>query len=155
MGIYGNRDKSQDSRIGNLEEADAALSTGDITVDADSNYITDAQVILIDKSESVLELTPGATVAVDMGGFSTFALAPVQNFTLSSPENMTVGQRGTITITQDSTGSRIITLGANYVTAANGGIVLTTTASAVDLLKYEVIALDSILLEEVLDIRSS
>lgn len=83
-------------------------------------------------------LTPGATVAWDMSLGIDFTLAPVQNFTLSNPTNVKVGQRGRIRIVQDGTGSRTFTKSSNMKTAGGVAIVLTTTAAAIDYIDYDV-----------------
>ncbi len=57
-----------------------------------------------------------------------------------------MGQSGFIAFIQDGTGSRTITLGTDYETAAGAGLTLTSTASATDLVPYLVIASNRILL---------
>ena len=87
---------------------------------------------------STVALTDAATVAVDLslGNFYTLTLGG--NRTLGAPTNQVAGQSGVIVITQDGTGSR--TLAYNSVWKFPNGVapVLTTTASAVDVLAYYV-----------------
>lgn len=135
-----------------IQAYDANLVSDASYVATDNNYITNDKT-KVDKLETVQTLTDGATVAVDMSGSSNFSLATTQNFTLSNPTGLTPGQKGIITITQDATGSRLITLDTNYDTAGGAGITLTTTASAVDVLKYEVISATSVLVELIADIK--
>jgi hypothetical protein len=83
-------------------------------------------------------LTDGATVTPDFNTGLNFKWTIGGNRTLANPTNAKSGQSGLITITQDGTGSRIITYGSNWKFpggAATGGV-LSTTASAVDSLAY-------------------
>ena len=68
------------------------------------------------------------------------------NVTLANPSTEAVGQSGFIAFIQDGTGSRTITLGTDYETAAGAGLTLTSTASATDLVPYLVVAANRILL---------
>lgn len=84
---------------------------------------------------TVATLTPGATVATDCSTGNVFRLAANQNFTLSNPTNGVDGTRYTWEIAQDSTGSRIMTLGTNFVFGTDiTGADLSTTASTTDVL---------------------
>jgi hypothetical protein len=86
-------------------------------------------------------LTAGATVTPDFNAGINFTLTANQNFTLANATNQKAGQAGVITITQDATGSRVLTLVTNYKAAGGASsIVLSTTASAVDDLYYYVVA---------------
>lgn len=76
-------------------------------------------------------LTPGATVAWNANS-SNVTLAPTQNFTLSNPTNIHAGGSYIITITQDATGSRVITWGSAYKFPSGAKYVLSTAPSAVD-----------------------
>jgi len=122
-------------------------------LDASTASFLTAQETKLAKIETVQALTPGATVAVDMGTYSNFALGVTENFTLSNPTGHTPGQRGYIEIVQDPTGSRLITLGTNYVTPGGVGITLTTTAGAGDVLRYEVLSATAVLVELIADVK--
>ena len=132
----------------NLNIAKENILAQDISIAA-----VEVSVTALETRDYVTALIPGTTVDVDMSDFNNFSLEPVQNFTLSNPTEETVGQRGVITITQDATGSRVVTLGSEYKTIGGAGITLTTTASAVDLLRYEVISDTLTLVELVADIK--
>lgn len=81
-------------------------------------------------------LTPGVTVTFDLVSFTNATLTPAQNFTLDF-SNPVAGQRGTIVITQDGTGSRVLTSGTNMLTGTNGAaIVLSTGIAEIDVLEY-------------------
>ena len=79
------------------------------------------------------------------GGSSVEALM-TGNVTLANPSTEAVGQSGFIAFIQDGTGSRTVSLGTDYETAAAAGLTLTTTASATDLVPYLVVASNRILL---------
>jgi hypothetical protein len=87
----------------------------------------------------VFPLTYASTVTPDFGKATDFEVTLTGNVTLADPSNITVGQSGTIRLTQDATGSRIITYGSKYKFpgGASGGV-LSTTANATDLLSYVV-----------------
>lgn len=86
---------------------------------------------------AVVALTQGATVAVNLALSNNFSLTANQNFTLNA-SSLVAGQSGIIAITQDATGSRIITWGSGFVAAGGTKPVLTTTANAVDYISYYV-----------------
>lgn len=77
-------------------------------------------------------LTPGTTVAWNVGAIPNATLAPVQSFTLSNPSNIFAGGNYMITITQDSTGSRVITWGSVYKFPGGTKFTLSTAASSID-----------------------
>ena len=60
------------------------------------------------------------------------------NRTLDNPTNITVGQSGSIFITQDGTGSRTLAYGDAYDFAGGTAPTLSTGANAVDRIDYVV-----------------
>ena len=60
------------------------------------------------------------------------------NLTLnnSATGNLNIGQTGVIVFIQDGTGSRTLTLSSDFESFAAGGITLTTTANATDIVPY-------------------
>ena len=82
----------------------------------------------------------GGNVAVDLNSGINFTLAMTGNWALSNPTNGKAFQQGVIQITQDATGSRLLSFGANWLFAGGVDPVLSTTANAVDLLYFEVLA---------------
>jgi hypothetical protein len=86
------------------------------------------------------------SVTLDFATNQNFVLTLTGNVTLANPSTEQVGQSGFIAFIQDGTGSRTLTLGTDYETAAGAGITLTTTASATDLIPYVVVAANRILL---------
>jgi hypothetical protein len=87
----------------------------------------------------------GGNVAVDMSTGLNFSLTKAGNWTLSNPTNTKNGQTGAIVITQDGTGSRTLAYGSNWKFAGGTDPTLSTAASAVDVLFYQVISSSSII----------
>ena len=85
-------------------------------------------------------------VTLDFAANQNFVLTLTGNTTLVNPSTETVGQSGFIACIQDGTGSRTLSLGTDYETAAGAGITLSTAASATDLIPYVVVAANRILL---------
>ena len=85
-------------------------------------------------------------VTLDFAANQNFVLTLTGNTTLVNPSTEQVGQSGFIAFIQDGTGSRTVSLGTDYGTAASAGLTLTSTASATDLVPYLVVASGRILL---------
>jgi len=85
-------------------------------------------------------------VTLDFAANQNFVLTLTGNTTLVNPTTEQVGQSGFIAFIQDGTGSRTVSLGTDYETAASAGLTLTSTASATDLVPYLVVAAGRILL---------
>ena len=86
------------------------------------------------------------STTLDFDANQNFVLTATGNITLANPSTETVGQTGFIAIIQDGTGSRTLSLGTDYESPAGGGITLTTTASATDIIPYVVIAANRVAL---------
>lgn len=82
-------------------------------------------------------LTDSATVTPDFGAGLDFTLTKSQNGSLANPTNAKVGQRGTITVTQDGTGGRTMSYGSAWK-RRGGAPALSTGAGKIDELVYEV-----------------
>lgn len=93
---------------------------------------------------ATVALTPGTNVSVDLSTGFNFTLAMGGNYTLDNPTNPKVGQTGFIQITQDGTGSRTLAYGTNWKFAGGTDPTLSTAASAVDVLFYQVLTSTSI-----------
>lgn len=89
-------------------------------------------------------ITYAASVAPDMNAFINGAITLTGNLTLANPTNVKPGQGGRIRLVQDATGSRLLTVGANWK-RSNGALALTTTANAVDVLVYDAVSATYIL----------
>jgi hypothetical protein len=119
----------------------AFLDTADIgtTVqgyDADTAKTDAVQSFTAAQRGSVVTLTPAATVTPDFAAGNNFSLALDQNTTIANPTNLTAGQSGSITITQDST-ARTVSYG-NYFYFEGGIPTFGTTTGAVSTLVYYV-----------------
>ena len=88
----------------------------------------------------------GGSTVLDFDANQNFVLTLTSSITLANPSTEKVGQSGFIVFIQDGTGSRTCTLGTDYESAASGGITLTTTANATDIVPYVVAAANRILL---------
>ena len=84
----------------------------------------------------IVALTDGATITPDFAEGNNFSVTLEGNRTLANPTNLTAGQSGAIVITQDGTGSRTLAYGSYFKFPSGSAPVLTTTASAVDVLVY-------------------
>jgi len=83
-------------------------------------------------------ITYAASVAPDMSTFINAVMTLTGNLTLANPTNTKVGQTGCIRFVQDATGSRTISFGTNWKFPGGTAPTLTTTATATDLLFYQV-----------------
>ena len=85
---------------------------------------------------TIVALTPGATVTPDFAAGNNFSLALDQNTTIANPSNVTAGQSGSISVTQDST-ARTVAYGSYFY--FEGGVpTFGTTTGAVSTLVYYV-----------------
>ena len=92
------------------------------------------------------DTTNTGSVTLDFAANQNFVLTLTGNVTLANPTTEQVGQSGFITLIQDGTGGRTLSLGTDYETAGGAGITLTATASATDIVPYVVAAVGRILL---------
>lgn len=87
---------------------------------------------------AAVALTYAATIAPDasLGEFYTVTLTGA--LTLQTPSNLVSGKAFTLRVNQDSTGSRVLTTASipiyKWTGLAAGGVVLTTTANAQDMI---------------------
>ena len=81
-------------------------------------------------------LTDAATISWNLNTAQTAKVTLAGNRTLANPTNMVAGGTYVLRVIQDGTGSRTLTLGANYKKANGEALVLTTTAAAIDILSF-------------------
>ena len=87
----------------------------------------------------VESITVGAAnVAINFANTNVFNLTLGTNSNLNKPSNITVGQAGTIFVSQDGTGSRTLSYSSVWDFVGGTAPTLTTTASAVDRIDYVV-----------------
>ena len=81
-------------------------------------------------------VTDGATQVFDCAGGSSFSWTLGASRTMSTPINPSYGQVITIEVTQDATGSRLVTWPSNFSWATNGTApTLTATAAKTDVIR--------------------
>jgi len=125
-----------------LDETTAAeyrANTADKVLSTDQVYAAMAEVTLTDAATIAFDLATGFDFVVTLGG----------NRTLGAPSNTTacVGKKGRIRVVQDGTGSRTLGYHANYDSGGNGTFpTLTTNANAQDILYYDVLATNRVLI---------
>lgn len=145
----------------------------------DNDAVTTAKILNAAVTEAKLSFTPiksdvaqtftaaqrGAISAIgNTSGTITLNFATANNFsltlnnnasnTLDTPTNLTAGQSGVIYITQDGTGSRILSYHTNWDFAGGTVPTLSTTANAVDVLCYAVRTTGSIIATLIKDVKS-
>ena len=130
---FGN---DQDATIEYDEDGDDQLKIGGKPV-----AFTNAAVGKTDTDTS-----NSGSVTLDFDANQNFVLTLTGAVTLANPSTEKVGQSGFIAFIQDGTGSRTVTLGTDYETAAGAGLTLTSTASATDLVPYVIVAANRVLL---------
>jgi len=117
---------------------DTDISSTVQSYDADTAKTDVVQTFTTAQRGEITALTDGATITPDMNDSNNFSVTLGGNRTLANPTNITVGQVGSIFVTQDGTGSRTLAYGSYWDFIAATAPVLTTTASAVDRIDYVV-----------------
>jgi hypothetical protein len=79
-----------------------------------------------------------STVTLNLNSGINFGTTLTGNITIANPTNQKPGQSGSYVLTQDATGSRIVTFGSNFKFVGGVAPTLSTTANAVDVLFYYV-----------------
>jgi hypothetical protein len=97
-----------------------------------------AQSYTAQQRGAITALTDGATITPDFAVANNFSVTLGGNRTLANPTNLTAGASGCIWITQDGTGSRVLSYGSQWDFTGGTAPTLTTTAAAVDCLAYSV-----------------
>ena len=100
--------------------------------------LTAVQTFTAGQRGEVTALTSATTVAIDLANSNNYSCTMAHNITFANPTNAVAGQSGSIFLTQDGTGSRTGSWGANFDWAAGTAPTLTTTAAAVDRIDYVV-----------------
>jgi hypothetical protein len=118
-----------------LKSADIGVSVQ--AYDADTAKTDVTQSFTRAQRGAITALTDGATITPDFAVANNFSVTLGGNRTLANPSNLTAGQSGSIFLTQDGTGSRVLSWGS-YWDFAGGGTAptLSTAASAVDRVDY-------------------
>jgi len=108
------------------------------TAGTDYAGISNVQTFTAGQRGGVSALTSASTITPNLATANNFSLTLDTNATLANPTNIVAGQSGSFFITQDGTGSRTLAYGSNWKFPGGTAPTLTTTASAVDVLVYQV-----------------
>lgn len=151
-----------------VDDADAATArttlglelaaTYDVSTATEFRNDTSAKVltgeIVWDAAEPVTLTSSSNSVAFNLDSGINFIINTLgENTTLANATgSFRPGQSGFIRVIQDGTGSRTMAFDTDYVFANGNAPVLTTTASAEDVLFYTVLTTDKVLVASVLDI---
>ena len=92
----------------------------------------------------VTALTSAASLTIDFSLSNHFSCTMGHNITFNNPTTESIGQSGTITLTQDGTGSRTASWGNQFLWTEGTAPTLSTAANAVDRIDYVVVATDKI-----------
>ena len=112
-------------------------------------------VKLLGHSEQALNAlgnTTGSTT-IDFTVANIITATLIGNATFANPTTESVGQSGSIIVTQDATGSRTLAWGSQFKWTGGTAPTLTTTANAVDRIDYLVVAADTIHCVASLDVK--
>mgnify|MGYP003132879419 CR=1 FL=1 len=102
-------------------------------------------VKLFGHSESIVTaVTSASSVTLDFSLSNHFSITMGHNIAFGNPTTESVGQSGTIVLTQDGTGSRTASWGSQFLWAGGTAPTLSTAAAAVDRIDYFVAAADKI-----------
>ena len=139
--ILTGQGSTNDVTIKNDADADVIeIPTGTTNVTV-AGQLNGGTIIL---AETDTDTSNTGSVTIDFSAHQNFVLTLTGNVTLANPSTESVGQAGVFVFSQDGTGSRTLSLGTDYETAASGGITLSTAAAAVDVVPYFVKASGSI-----------
>jgi hypothetical protein len=95
---------------------------------------------------SYINASISGTQELDLGRYQNFILTLSGALTLSNPSADSLGQSGFIVFQQDSTGSRTVSLGSDWLTPSGSGLTLSSGANAIDVVPYIVINNGKVLL---------
>ena len=102
-----------------------------------NNAVTNAvQTFTSGQRGEITALTDGATITPDFADSNNFSVTLGGNRTLANPSNIVAGQSGSFFITQDGTGSRLLSYGSYYDFAGGTAPTLSTTSGAIDRIDY-------------------
>lgn len=106
----------------------------------------------LDPVQGVVSLVDSAAVTPNVGLSRQFAWTIGGNRTLTNPLNARTGDKWTVEITQDATGSRLLSFGTLYKAAGGSLPVLSTGAGKLDILQCEYDG-SRVVLSALLDVR--
>ena len=122
----------------NADVIEIPTGTTDVTV---AGKMTAGKVVL---AATDTDTSNTGSITLDFSAHQNFVLTLTGSITLANPSTESVGQSGIITLIQDGTGSRTLSLGTDYETPAGEALTISTAANAVDVIPYFVKASGSI-----------
>lgn len=105
------------------------------------------------QSGAVLALTYQSSITPDFAASNNFSLTMQGSAMLSNPVNVVAGQSGLIAISQDATGSRLLSYGTSYIFQSGVPPVLTASAFALDGLAYYAASPTQVIVTALLNVR--
>lgn len=96
-------------------------------------------------NKAPLPVAYAASVALNLATNSNMTMTLTGNLTLANPTSLVPGNVGQIALTQDTTGSRTIAFGTNFLFPGGAVPILSTTAGALDVLFFSVLSSTQIL----------
>ena len=147
-----------DGVTSNIQTQLNAKGAGDVTL-AGAQSFTGVKTFNAAAVGEVTALTDASTVAVDFALSNNFSLLMTSGVgntrQLGQPTNQVAGQSGSIFITQDGTGSRLLTYHGDWkwVGGSSNAPTLSTAAGAVDRIDYIVAAANKIHAVASLDVK--
>ena len=93
---------------------------------------------------SITSLTSSASITIDFNAGNNFSCTLAHSGAFAQPSNQTVGQSGSIVLTQDGSGSRVFTWHGDFEWAGGAAPTLSTAAGAVDRIDYYIAAANKI-----------
>ena len=111
----------------------------EIKVDTVSPRTSSTTITIGAAASNLTALTSAATITIDFNDNNNFSVTLAHNAAFANPSNPTVGQTGSIFITQDGSGSRVPTWGSNWDFIGGTAPTLTTTAAGVDRIDYVIL----------------
>jgi hypothetical protein len=144
VGVLDNRYSASASGDAALALGNEALASGNAALtDLDNKYaIAGGPItgVVTTQSQSIGAVTTTAltsgVILLDFGAGNNFDITLGGTSTLDTPTTPSGGQTGSITIRQDSVGSRLLSYSGGWQFAGGTAPTLTTTASGVDILSF-------------------
>lgn len=115
------------------------------------------RILAVDKmwgAADPVTLTYASSYTPDLSTFINGVMTLTGNITINNPSNVKKGQKGAIELIQDGTGSRTAAWGSEFVFAGGTDIVLSTAAAARDVIYYDVLDDNKVLVSAVKDVKN-
>jgi hypothetical protein len=128
-----------DVKLNGVQQNDILVRNSGNTLWVNQNFgttVTSSNLTLKQFQETKVDLgSTGGNITLNMANGSIFTMTATSNISNIALSNAGVGASGTLIITQDSTGSRLLTVTSAWK-FASGSKTLTTTANAIDIVNF-------------------